>query len=114
MTRWGMNIGLIVFALGLSALAGKRALAWQEEAMGALQSARKTLGSKPSRIISAERSVNEMLIDLVEPERILALSQEADNPGLCNALERTARIPGRVASAPIRAEQILALDPDLV
>ncbi|OYT69064.1 MAG: hypothetical protein CFK52_14140, partial [Chloracidobacterium sp. CP2_5A] len=33
---------------------------------------------------------------------------------MCNALERTARIPGRVASAPIRAEQILALDPDLV
>lgn len=115
MTRRATNIGLIVLALGLSALAGKYGFALQrKENAAARRPSPETPANKPSRIISTEYNVNEMLIDLVEPERILALSQDADNPGLCNVLERTARIPGRVASAPIRAEQILALDPDLV
>lgn len=115
MTRWATNIGLIVLALGLSALAGKYgfALQWQGNS-AARRPTPETAAKKPSRIVSTEYNVNEMLVDLVEPERILALSQDADNPGLCNVLERTARIPGRVASSPIRAEQILALDPDLV
>ncbi|MFQ3639433.1 MAG: ABC transporter substrate-binding protein, partial [Chloracidobacterium sp.] len=67
-----------------------------------------------SRIVSTEYNINEILMDLVAPERIAALSQDADNPGLCNILERTAQVPGRVASSPLRVEQILALEPDLV
>ncbi|MCS7078773.1 MAG: ABC transporter substrate-binding protein [Chloracidobacterium sp.] len=115
MMRLSANVGLMALALALSALAGKYGFAWQQKATSAAQRPKQpALESKPSRIISTEYNVNEMLVDLVEPERILALSQDADNPGLCNILERTARIPGRVASTPIRAEQILALDPDVV
>ena len=115
MTRLTTNLGFIALALVLSALAGRQGFAWQQARTA---SAPRPLShapeGRPSRIISTEYNVNEILIDLVEPERILALSQDADNPGLCNVLERTARIPGRVASTPIRVEQILALEPDLV
>ncbi len=114
MTRLLSNLGLVVLALGLSALAGKYGFAWQKSALSTAHHSGNTAVQRPSRIVSTEYNVNEILMDMVAPERILALSQDADNPGLCNILDRTAQIPGRVASNPVRVEQILALEPDVV
>ncbi len=114
MTRLPSNLGLVVLALVLSALAGKYGFAWQKAALSTAHRSDNAAAPRPSRIISTEYNVNEILMDMVAPERILALSQDADNPGLCNILDRTAQIPGRVASNPVRVEQILALEPDVV
>ncbi len=114
MTRLLSNLGLVVLALGLSALAGKYGFAWQKAALSTAHHSGNTAVQRPSRIVSTEYNVNEILMDMIAPERILALSQDADNPGLCNILDRTAQIPGRVASNPVRVEQILALEPDVV
>jgi iron complex transport system substrate-binding protein len=114
MTQLLTSLGLVVLTLGLSALAGKYGFAWQKAALSMPRHSDNTAAQRPSRIISTEYNVNEILMDMVAPERILALSQDADNPGLCNILDRTAQIPGRVASNPIRIEQILALEPDVV
>ncbi|MGQ9896298.1 MAG: ABC transporter substrate-binding protein [Acidobacteriota bacterium] len=114
MMRFLANLGLILLALGLSALAGKYGFAWQKAFLSTPQLDQNLPAQRATRIISTEYNVDEILMDLVAPERILALSQDADNPGLCNILDRKAQIPRRVSSNPVKVEQILALEPDVV
>jgi iron complex transport system substrate-binding protein len=54
---------------------------------------------------------DELLLALVEPERIVALSVFADDASVSNATEKAKLIANRVTGD---AEQVVALDPDLV
>ncbi len=114
MKIFGIAISILLM-LGASAFAGRFGFL-QKNPIRVAGNAAPTLSptGKPIRIVSTENSVNEILIDLVGPERIVALSKDADNPGLCNEIERMSKIPGRVDGTPILSEQVLALDPDLV
>lgn len=67
---------------------------------------------KPQRIISLTISTDEILIDLVPPERIVALSYLADDSGISNIVEKSKTIKHRVDQN--SAEAIVALQPDLV
>lgn len=66
----------------------------------------------PKRIISLSSSVDEILLDLVAPERIAALSILADDPGICAAAAKAGTVSARVKGNSI--ESILMLNPDLV
>lgn len=67
---------------------------------------------KPKRIISATISTDEILVDLVPKERIVALSYLADKPEISNIVEKSKQIKGKIN---IRyAESIVELAPDLV
>ena len=67
---------------------------------------------KPQRIVSLNISVDEVLLDLVEPKRIAALTSLADNAEISNISARSAAVKGRVQAA--NPESILALKPDLI
>jgi len=68
-------------------------------------------GATPERIVSATLSTDEMLLALAPPERVLALSTFADDPGASNVVEEARHVRARVHGD---AERILALNPDLV
>jgi iron complex transport system substrate-binding protein len=66
---------------------------------------------KARRIISTDYRSDDILMELVGPDRILALSPDADNPNLSNIVDRAGRVALRTDA---NAERILSLEPDLV
>lgn len=67
---------------------------------------------RPQRIVSLNISVDEVLLDLVNSERIAALTYLADNAEISNISTRSGAVKGRVNVA--NPESILALKPDLI
>lgn len=67
---------------------------------------------KPQRIITLNVSADEVILDLVDNKRIIALSALADDISICSAYEKAQSIPGRVQGNNI--ENILLYQPDLV
>jgi iron complex transport system substrate-binding protein len=72
---------------------------------------RHVLAAPPHRIVSVYLGADELLADLVSPERIVAVSAYADDPATSNCAGRFPPGVYRVRSDP---ETILALQPDLV
>lgn len=66
----------------------------------------------PKRIISLSSSVDEILLDMLPAERIAALTNLADDPGISSTTEKAKAVKQRVQSKNVEA--ILALNPDLV
>ena len=67
---------------------------------------------KPQRIVSLGLSTDEVLLDMVEPDRIAALTYLADDAGISPAADKAVRVKGRVQSGSL--ESVLAQKPDLV
>lgn len=67
---------------------------------------------KPQRIVSLGLSADEVLLDMVEPERIAALTYLADDAGISPSADKAVRVKGRVQSGSL--ESVLAQQPDLV
>lgn len=68
--------------------------------------------AKPQRIVSLSISTDEILLDLVDSKRIVALSKLADDPGISNIAKQAQNIQGRATGE--SAELILALNPDVL
>ncbi len=64
----------------------------------------------PRRIVSLNLCVDQILIDVVAPQRIASLSHLAADPELSTVSDRARALP----STPGDAETVLGLDPDLV
>ena len=69
-------------------------------------------GTKPQRIVSLNTSIDEILLDLVPPERIAALTYLVDDAAISCAAEKAKQVKGRVYGE--NFEGIVALNPDLV
>ena len=67
---------------------------------------------KPRHIVSYSISTDEILMALVEPGRIAALSRLADDPGVSSIVQGAKIIPNRVKGNSM--EGVLAFHPDLV
>lgn len=67
---------------------------------------------KPQRIISLSISTDEILIDLVDVKRIVALTYLSDDAGISNITAKAKKVKGRVQQA--NAEALLAMQPDLL
>lgn len=66
----------------------------------------------PSRIVSLTYGTDEILLDLVEENRVIGISRYSGNPDISFLpAEKAERIPHRVGND---VEQIMALKPDLV
>ncbi|MBI3245838.1 MAG: ABC transporter substrate-binding protein [Deltaproteobacteria bacterium] len=65
----------------------------------------------PRRIVSLNLAADEVLLALTPPERIAALTYLADNPTYSNVRAEARAIPHKVKA---NAEQVLALQPDLI
>ena len=67
--------------------------------------------SPPTRIVSVTVGTDELLLDLVDPSRIAALSTFVDDPYYSNVIEKANAVEQRVTT---NAEQVLSLNPDLL
>ena len=66
---------------------------------------------RPNRIVSQTLGTDEILLDICESNRIVALSSLAEDANYSNAVEKAKAIAGRVTTG---AEQILQMQPDLI
>src|SRR5215510_12454104 len=69
------------------------------------------LQREPQRIVSQTLGTDEILLAICPPERVVALSNMAEDGDYSNAVEDARRIPGRATEGP---EQILQFKPDLI
>lgn len=71
-----------------------------------------SFSQKPQRIASLNVSTDEILLDLVDDKRLIALSTLADDGSICSAGDKVKAVPNRSASSNL--ESVLAVRPDLV
>ena len=69
--------------------------------------------SKPMRVYSTTLSIEEVLVDLVEPERFAAISENAMDQNYSLIIDKAAHVSKKVPEK-LSAEGVLALNPDLV
>jgi iron complex transport system substrate-binding protein len=69
------------------------------------------ISKKPERIVSQTLGTDEILLAICSPERIVALSNLAEDGNYSNAVEQARQVSGRTTEG---AEQILQLKPDLI
>jgi iron complex transport system substrate-binding protein len=72
---------------------------------------RVVLPEKPTRIVSVTLATDEILLALVGPPRLLAVTYLADDERVSNMTQEAAAVPHKVRADP---EQIISLQPDLV
>lgn len=65
----------------------------------------------PQRVVSLSLTADEILLALLPPERIAALTHLAGNATYSNVVSEAQQVQGRVQA---NAEQVIALQPDLV
>jgi iron complex transport system substrate-binding protein len=70
-----------------------------------------TLQREPQRIVSQTLGTDEILLAICPRERIVALSDLAEDDNYSNAVEQARQIPGRTTEG---AEQVLQFKPDLI
>jgi iron complex transport system substrate-binding protein len=68
-------------------------------------------GAAPMRIVSTNPCADAMLVELVSPERIVAISHYSQDPA---ATSMRLDVANRFATTAGTAEEVIALDPDLV
>ncbi|HEY8430023.1 MAG TPA: ABC transporter substrate-binding protein, partial [Sandaracinaceae bacterium] len=69
--------------------------------------------ARPERIVSLALPADEIVLALVEPSRVLALEEFVDDPVASNVVQEARAVRGRLRQ-PITAEDVIALEPDLV
>lgn len=72
-----------------------------------------TLNAKPQHIISATLATDEMLLSLVDPSRLAAITVNSSDPAESNIVPLAKTIKAQLKT-PLDPEQIIALKPDLV
>jgi len=70
-----------------------------------------TLAAKPVRIASLTMFTDEVLLDLVESSRIIAVTTFAADPAISNVTSKAAGIPAKLA---MNVEVLVAMKPDLL
>lgn len=68
-------------------------------------------GRRPERLVSATLSTDEMLLGMLEPSDVFAVTRFALDPEVSNVAERARRVRHVVTG---EAEQLVALEPDVV
>lgn len=66
----------------------------------------------PQRIVSYSISTDEILLDMLSPNRIIAVTHFADDPMISNVSDKCKLVPYRVNST--SAETIMSWNPDLI
>ena len=70
-----------------------------------------TIAAKPARIVSLTMFTDEVLLELVEPARILAVTTFAADPAISNVAEKAKAVPQKLA---MNVEILVAMKPDLL
>ncbi len=111
------SIVLLLIALALSTgLAGTPAPALAQEGtwprtLTDAGGTEVTLEAPPTRIASVTLASDEILLSLIEPDRLIGVSTFATDPGISNVAALAGSIPHALTADP---ELLISLDPDLI
>ena len=72
-----------------------------------------TIKKKPMRILTCTTALDEIVLGLVEPERLVAINHVLSDPKRSNITSLADRIPVRIQRSP-SIETVLSLKPDIV
>lgn len=72
-----------------------------------------TLNAQPMHIVSGTLATDEMLLSMIDPSRLMAVTANATDPTQSNVVD-TAKTIGTQLKTPLDPEQVIALKPDLV
>ena len=100
MRVWVGVVGLLAGSVGLGV--------WAE---GAPAPEAAAVSGRPARIVSATLSTDEMLLAMVEPDGLVAVTHFALDPRVSNVVEQARRVEHVVTGD---AEQLVSLEPDVV
>lgn len=71
--------------------------------------------AKPVRIAAVSGDVADILLEMVDPSRVVVVPIYMDNPAIYRNVEKAEAVPHRIASAvDLDPEAVLAYDPDLI
>ncbi|MEI3600203.1 MULTISPECIES: ABC transporter substrate-binding protein [unclassified Oceanobacillus] len=74
-----------------------------------------TINEKPENILPLSLDVTEILLELVDPSRVVAISSSVEDEHLSTNTEKAEEIPNRVSTAAyIDPEEVLAYETDLL
>lgn len=74
-----------------------------------------TINEKPENILPLSLDVTEILLELVDPSRVVAISSSVEDEHLSTHTEKAEEIPNRVSTAAyIDPEEVLAYETDLL
>ena len=71
-----------------------------------------TIAEKPKHIVSTALAIDELLVDLVPIDNIAAVTAISADSGISNVASKTDSVESKFET--VTAEQVLALNPDLV
>ncbi len=72
-----------------------------------------TINEPPQKILSVTLSSDEVLLPLIGPERFVAVTSFATDPGISNVALTAAQVPNSIEAAS-DTEKIISLEPDIV
>ena len=112
--RWILAIMLV---LNLACLAGCKGNTAEQKDNAAytvmdVQGTSVNMQSKPRRILTMSMSTDEIMLGLVEPERMAAVNAMLDDPASSNVVELGKQVANKIRYPSV--EEIAALQPDLV
>lgn len=105
-----LAVSILFLALALPAVAQNGE--WPRTLVDGLGS-EVTIAAPPQRIVSVSLGADEVLLSLVEPERIAAVTALALDPAISNVAVQAQHIPNTIAAAE-DTEFIISLEPDIV
>ncbi len=70
-----------------------------------------TISKKPLRIVSQTLATDEILLEMLPPERLVALSEVADDPKYSFCADKAKAVKARCTNS---AEEVLKLEPDMI
>ena len=115
--KWLIGIGsilLVGFVLVLGNCADKQIMAQEKNAAYEVTDSTGhviKLAQKPQRVVSLSLGTDEILLGLVAPERIAAVTYLAADPGISSSAEEAKAVPVKIRD---NTEAVIALQPDLV
>lgn len=71
-----------------------------------------TLEQKPQKIVSTALAIDEFLLSLVDTDQIMAITELATDEGISNVADQAKSFENKIQT--LTAEQVIALQPDLV
>lgn len=112
------KIGVLFVCLLLCALSGCKEMNMAAENEGVaytvtdMQGTVVKMPAKPQRILTMSMSTDEIMLGVVEPERMAAVNAMLDDPASSNVVELGQRVPTKIRYPSV--EEIAGLQPDLV
>ena len=96
--KWNIAVLMLLVLISLVGCKPEGATADNSESYTVtdIQGTKVTIPAKPKRILTMSMSTDEMMLGLVEPERMVAVNSLLDDPSSSNMVELGKQVPTKI------------------